>query len=77
MNYETLELAVRTFGRRRPFRPYVIEFVNGNRVIVKHPEAVRPQPQYLYFVDPHSSDYQVFDHTGVCRVLDIPDDGTA
>jgi hypothetical protein len=30
-----------TFFQRRPFRPFTIELVNGSRIEINHPEALR------------------------------------
>jgi hypothetical protein len=36
-----LDAATRAFCRRRPFRAFLIEFVSGNQLLVRHPEVIR------------------------------------
>ena len=40
MTPELLERALRAFAHRRPFRPFWLEFLSGDRVQVSHPEAI-------------------------------------
>jgi len=35
------DVALSAFCRRRPFRKFVVEFTSGNKVGVRHPEAIR------------------------------------
>ncbi len=43
MTKDQLDTAYRGFCRRRPFRPFLIEFTSGNQLLIGHPEAVRDE----------------------------------
>jgi hypothetical protein len=74
MNQQNLEAALRPFARRRPFRPFLIEFVSGDRVLVRHPEAVRFRGGLLVHVSP-AFEHRLFDSDSVCQLLDGPQPG--
>jgi hypothetical protein len=40
MTREQFEVAYRAFCQRRPFRPFLIEFISGHQLSITHPEAV-------------------------------------
>jgi hypothetical protein len=40
MQVDTFELSLRTFARRTPFKPFIVEFVSGTRLQIDHPEAL-------------------------------------
>jgi hypothetical protein len=69
MNADALELALTSFTARAPFRPFVVELVNGQRIEIRHPEAVAIWAGLVVFRDNHGR-FQLFDHRGVCRLLD-------
>ena len=39
MSNEELEASLRTYNRRRPFRPYLLEFVSGIQVRIENRES--------------------------------------
>ena len=41
MQQRSLARSLRTFLSRRPFTPFVIEFVDGERVVVERDDSVR------------------------------------
>lgn len=41
MSAAQFDMAFRAFCRRRPFRPFLVEFTNAKHVVVRHPEAIR------------------------------------
>jgi hypothetical protein len=41
MTIDQFDVAYLAFCRRRPFRPFWIEFSSGNHLLIGHPEAVR------------------------------------
>jgi hypothetical protein len=63
-------LALRAFVQRRPFRPFLIEFLIGDRVRVGHPEAVGERAGVCIY-HTSRSDYRLFDAGTVCQLLDI------
>jgi len=69
MNTEDLARALRAFCKRKPFRPFLIEFNSGDRVLVSHPEAVAQRGELFVYRGPDRSQ-RVFHGTGVCQLLD-------
>lgn len=68
MNEDELDRMLRTVSRRRPFRPYVIEFVSGDRLLVAHPELVRRSGE-LYLYLGRGGDYRLFAASSVSHIL--------
>ena len=66
-----LAQALRAFNRRRPFRPFCIEFNSGNRLLVSHPEVVNQRGDLFIYLSPYSG-YRIFHASGVCQLLDPP-----
>jgi hypothetical protein len=67
--------ALRLFGRRRPFKPFLVEFVSGDRVLATHPEAVARFRNLWYYYGPDKTE-RLFVAANVCQVLDPPADET-
>jgi hypothetical protein len=63
-------VAYQAFARRRPFKPFLIELVSGDRIRVAHPEAVVVRGPFLYFVGPGYQS-RLFVSTDVCQLLDV------
>ena len=70
MNQETFDRALPSFARRSPFRPYVIELVSGERIVVRHPEAVAMHDEIAMFRNPRG-EFHLFDCSCVCRLHDL------
>ena len=66
---ETMQGPVRAFARRTPFRPFILEFTSGGRVLVEHPEGVAAFSQIWLFRSPRNEN-AVFPASSVCRLLD-------
>jgi hypothetical protein len=71
MTKDQLEAAFRAFCRRRPFRPFLIEFASGNQLLIAHPEAVRNEG-ILFGMRCPDSGYVLFAAESVSRLLDVP-----
>jgi hypothetical protein len=68
---DELDKVMRAFLRRRPFRPFLIEFSSGDRLLVRHPELIwRKKQLFIFRVDDDSS--RVFSGLHVTQVLDLP-----
>jgi hypothetical protein len=68
---DQFDAAYRAYCKRRPFRPFFIEFVSGNQLKVTHPEAVFDAE--VYYVDRRAdSGYEIFAAESVSRLLDVP-----
>jgi hypothetical protein len=70
---EQFTVILRAFARRRPFRHFLLEFVNGQRIRVRHPEGIAPFGEIWLFQEPNT-DRVVFASSSVCRLLDVPQD---
>jgi hypothetical protein len=71
MTRKVFAAALRGFTRRHPFRPFLIEFTSGDRLLVTHPEAVRFEGDVLVYLSPDRR-YRLFDNESVCQLLDLP-----
>lgn len=71
MVQETFSQALRASARRRPFKPFVVELVNGERIVVEHPEALAFNAGAAVYVSPQR-EFALFDHEGVADVRDLP-----
>ncbi|HEV3002886.1 MAG TPA: hypothetical protein VGX78_00425 [Pirellulales bacterium] len=68
---ETFAQALRAFARRKPFKPFVVELVNGERVLVEHPEALAFYAGAAVYISPQR-EFALFDHENVADVRDVP-----
>ena len=71
MNPDQLDAALQAYCRRRPFRPFLIEFMSGAQVPVRHPEAIRRRGIFYVLRFPDHG-FTAFAATGVSRLLDMP-----
>jgi hypothetical protein len=68
MDRETFDQTIRTFQQRRPFRPFTISLVNGERLEIDHPEAVLIREGTGAFLGPGGVP-AIFDFEGVAQVF--------
>jgi hypothetical protein len=68
---KTFSDVLRAFSHRRPFRPFMVELVNGEHFIVQHPEALAFNAGKGVYISP-SGEFVLFDHEGVADVRDPP-----
>jgi hypothetical protein len=66
---ETFSQALRAFARRKPFKPFIVELVSGERILVEHPEALAFRGGVAVYISPRG-EFALFDHEGVAEVLD-------
>ena len=71
MTPQEFDVACRAFCRRRPFRPFLIEFTSGHQLLISHPEAVGREAQFCTMRCPDGG-HVVFTGDGVARLLDVP-----
>jgi hypothetical protein len=69
MNGAELHKAIRAFTTRRRFRPFLIEFTSGDRILVSHPEAIRRYEE-LFLYSGTDGHYRVFPPTHVCQLIE-------
>ena len=55
-----------------PFEPFFIELVNGERILVRHPESLSISERGLAYYIGSNSDVERFDHESVARITDFP-----
>lgn len=72
MTQKQLLQCVRVFARRKPFRPYCIEFFNDQSIVVKHPDAVGSYGEIWVFRSPKRVSV-LFTAESVCRLFDSPE----
>jgi hypothetical protein len=68
---ETFMQSLRVFARRRPFRPFLVELMSGERIMVEHPEALAYNGGAAVYISPRGG-YVLFDHESVAQVADLP-----
>jgi hypothetical protein len=62
------EHAVRILCRRRPFRLYTVEFMTGELLVIKHPEALAVRSRFATLTEPDGS-RRYFDAHSVCQLF--------
>jgi hypothetical protein len=68
MDRETFDRTIRTFKYRKPFRPFTISLVNGERLEIDHPDALAVRDGVGLFAGPGGVP-AVFDYEGVAQVV--------
>lgn len=68
MTKKEFEVALRAFVKRRPFKPFLIEFLSGDRLLITHPEALDIQAGF-YVHTRKNQGHRVFTSGGVCQLL--------
>lgn len=63
--------SLQAFIRRKPFRPFEVELVSGDRFTVEHPEALAHSGSVAVYLNPHG-DIKLFDSDSVSQVADVP-----
>jgi hypothetical protein len=63
------DIALRAFCRRRPFTKFLLEFMSGSQIVVRHPEAIRRRGD-LYTMRAPDGGSMVFAAESVACLLD-------
>jgi hypothetical protein len=71
MTADDLERALRALARRRPFRPYLIEFHSGDRIRISHPEAVERFGE-LFLYRGSDREQRIFSGSSIGQLIDPP-----
>jgi hypothetical protein len=71
MTFIDFQRALKSFCRRQPFLPFIIELVSGAQFLVAHPEIINFRGTLIVFNRPDRGS-QVFDSASVCQLLDKP-----
>jgi hypothetical protein len=65
---ENFEKLLRALSHRKPFRSYIVEFVNGEKIDVDHPEALIVRAGVAVYLAADGTPAW-FDHLSVSRVV--------
>jgi hypothetical protein len=68
MDRDTFDATLRAFKHRKPFQPFTLAMVNGDRVDVDHPDALALRDGVALFAGPGGVPV-IFDHEGVSQVV--------
>ena len=71
MTKEAFEKSLRSFQKRKPFKPFMIELTSGSTLQINHPEAVATYAGAAVHLSP-DRDYTMFDADRVAKVMDVP-----
>lgn len=70
MTWDSLEMALRAFYKRRPFQPFTLELASGSRIEVNHPEVLRRHRDTdLLLYRSTSGLHSIFDCGSVVRLI--------
>ncbi|HUY35435.1 MAG TPA: hypothetical protein VMV69_22010 [Pirellulales bacterium] len=64
--------SLQAFARRRPFKPFTVELVSGDRFVVDHPEALAQRGAVAVYID-REGRYSLFDSASVSQLTDVVD----
>ena len=68
--------SLQAFVRRRPFKPFTIELVSGDRFTIDHPEALAMRGAVAVYID-RDGKYTLFDSSSVAQVIEALDRASA
>lgn len=68
MDRDTFDSTIRAFKNRRPYRPFTVALVNGDRLEIDHPEAIIVRDGVALFAGPGGVP-AVFDYEGVSQIV--------
>jgi hypothetical protein len=73
---ESFDQTLRAFQRRKPFRPFTVEFVSGGSLEVDHPEALVLRGGVAVYISSQGT-LTLFDHESVSRLIGETGDGSS
>ncbi len=62
------ERSLRSFAKRKPFRPFLVELTSGAQFLVEHADALAFHNGIAVYLASAGDDYMFFDHHTVARV---------
>ena len=71
MKADNFAIALRKFAGRGAFKPFVVEFKGGQRLVVSHPEALALRGDFGVYIGQDKA-VAFLDHDGVARVFEAP-----
>lgn len=76
MTQSSFKQSLRAFAGRRPFKPFAVELVSGDRFVVEHPEALAHSGAAAVYISPDGA-YKLFDSSVVSQLADLADQQSA
>lgn len=74
MKDTSVQKSLHAFVSRRPFKPFIVELVSGDRIVVEHPEAFLMRGSAAVYLNP-VGEYALFDSSTVSQLTDIRSNG--
>lgn len=71
MTSDHFERSLQAYQRRKPFRPFTVELVSGDRFQVDHPEALVLRAGVAVFLAADGTP-TLFDHESVSQIIGEP-----
>jgi hypothetical protein len=68
MTVENFQAALNTLRQRKPFRPFTVELVSGDRFEVAYPDALVTRDGVAVFIKPGGAPV-LFDHESVSQFI--------
>ena len=72
MKSDNFAIALKKFGTRARFRPFLIEMNSGHQLEIRHPEALALVGDFAVHVGPQK-EVTFLDHENVSRVYELPE----
>ncbi|HMC66115.1 MAG TPA: hypothetical protein VKI65_14350 [Gemmataceae bacterium] len=70
MNDGNFQNSLQAFARRRPFKPFAVELVSGDRFVVDHPEALALRATVAVYINPDGK-FTLFDSESVSQLTKV------
>ena len=75
MTPDNFRRAHRSFTRRRPFLPFIVEFHSGRRLLIPHPESLVVRDPLIHFISPGGQPKNyIFDSSSVSLLCDLEEE---
>ena len=72
MTESSFKQSLRAFVNRRPFKPFEVELVGGDRFVVEHSEALAHSGAAAVYIAPDGA-YKLIDSSAVSQLADLAD----
>ena len=72
MEKDGFESALRSFARRTPSKPFVVEMVSGTNLLIEHPEALITRGHVAVYID-KDNEITLFDNSSVSKFTTLTD----
>jgi uncharacterized protein (AIM24 family) len=76
MTRDTFQNGLQSFSRRKPFRPFIVELMSGDRITVEHPEALAMRGEVAVYINTDGK-FSLFDSTSVSQLTEQSDRASA